>query len=61
MNIISYCDGKFICICGVCNPPVSHKANVLSRADAVHFHLGLTDRIAGKVSIGYLLGRDILV
>ena len=29
MNIVSYCDGKFICICGICNPPVSHGANAL--------------------------------
>ena len=44
-------------ICGVCNPPVSRKADVLSWAAAACFCLGLTDRIDGEVSIGYLFGR----
>ena len=36
---------------------MSHEAKVLSQADAVRFCLGLTNRITGKVCIGYLLGR----
>ena len=61
MNIISYCDGGFMYICCMCNPPVSREANALSRAAAVCFHLGLTGRIVGKVSVGYLLGRALKV
>ena len=53
MNIISYCDGMFICVCVVYNPLVSCEANVLSWADALRFRLGLMDRIAGQVSVGY--------
>ena len=54
MNIISYCGGKFICICCICNPPVSHEANALSQAAALRFCSDFTDRIAGKLSVGYL-------
>ena len=53
MNIISYCDGMSICVCGVCNHLVSREANVLSRAADVRFRLGLTDRtVTGKVYVG---------
>ena len=57
--LLSYCDGIFICVCGLCNPPVSREASVLSRAAAAHFRLRVTNIIAGKVFIGYLLGRAL--
>ena len=59
-NIISNCDGKFICVCGVWSHPVSREADVLSQAADVHFLLGLTDRTTRKVFIEYLLGRALL-
>ena len=61
INTINYCDGMFICVCGICNCHVSPEANALSRMGAVRFHLGLMDIIAGKVSVGYLLGRSLKV
>ena len=45
----------------MCNPAVSREANVLSWTADVHFHLGLTDRITRKVSVGYLLDRVLKV
>ena len=61
MDIISYYDGMFVCVYGMCDPPVSHEANVLSRAAAARFRLGLADRIASKVLVGYVLGRALKV
>ena len=61
-NIISYYDGMFICTCRMCNPPMSCDANVLSQfLAAVRFRLDLTDRIAKKLSVGYILGRALKV
>ena len=61
MNIISYCDGLFICIRCMYNLPVSREANVLSRVAALRFRSGLTDKNAGKVSVGNFAGGALLV
>ena len=60
MNIISYCDGIFICIRCMCNLLVSLAACVLSRASAPRFCSGLTERIVEKVSVGCFVGTALL-
>ena len=60
MNIISYCDGMFICIRCMCNLLVSLAACLLSQAADLRFHSGSTERIIGRVSVGYFVGRALL-
>ena len=60
MNIISYCDGIFICIRCMYNLLVSLAACLLSRAGAPRFRSGSTERIDGKVSVGYFVGTALL-
>ena len=60
MNIISYCDGIFICIRCMYNLLVSLAACVLSQAAALRFHSCSMKRIIRKVSVGYFVGRSLL-
>ena len=60
MNIISYCDGMFICIRCMCNLVVSLAACWLSWAAGLCFRSGSTDKIVGKVPVGYFVGRALL-